>query len=549
MSGKHELIKDVPLKIVNSKTSTSYNRGSFLGKGGFARCYELIDTINKEKFAVKVIAKCSMTKKYSLEKVNQEICIHKILDHPHIVKIFDSFEDIGNCYIILELCPNKSLMELHKRRRTVTEPEARYFTRQIVSACSFLHKQNIIHRDLKLGNLFLSKNMDIKIGDFGLATIVKNNETRNKTLCGTPNYIAPEMLNKIGHSFEVDIWAIGCILYTLLVGKPPFDAVTINDTYNKIKSNNYSVPSFVSSGAKCLIKDLLHPDPGRRPKIDEIIEYEFFIFGYIPRRLPTSCLTMTPKFCNTPVSNDGIFEENQDLAQSASRFTAGDVNNGNMYLNDLKAQLENLLNNVKTFSSLPTDEETDPVANPLYFITKWVDYSFKYGLGYELTDGSVGVIYNDSTKFVIDGPGEQIQYFGRGNAEYYYTLKNYPASLDRKVTLLKYFRQYMQEHLDNAVSIASKEGDEFARLPVLKTWFRTNSAIILYLSNGTLQLNFFQDHIKLILCPLMSAVSYIDTSKNLRTYKFDQLVKIGCEEHLLKKLEYAKKVVDKMLNS
>lgn len=102
-----------------------------------------------------------------------------------------------------------------------------YFFEQIVEACLYLHEKKIIHRDLKLGNLFLNEEMQVKIGDFGLATVLEFDGERKKTLCGTPNYIAPEMLDKKGHSFEVDIWAIGCILFTLLVGKPPFETETL----------------------------------------------------------------------------------------------------------------------------------------------------------------------------------------------------------------------------------------------------------------------------------------------------------------------------------
>ena|SRR5581483_6451870 len=104
-------------------------------------------------------------------------------------------------------------MELQKRRRIVTEPEAKYFLRQICHAVRYLHDdKHIIHRDLKLGNIFISEQLTLKIGDFGLATTVDFEGERKKTLCGTPNYIAPEVLAKKGHSYEVDIWSIGCIL-------------------------------------------------------------------------------------------------------------------------------------------------------------------------------------------------------------------------------------------------------------------------------------------------------------------------------------------------
>lgn len=139
--------------------------------------------------------------------------------------------------------PFKSLLELHKRRKAVTEPEARYFMRHTIQGCQYLHNNRVIHRDLKLGNLFLSDDMEVKIGkqiikvpclsvilrqacsflpncvyfllylgDFGLATKIEFDGERKKTLCGTPNYIAPEVLCKKGHSFEVDVWSLGCIL-------------------------------------------------------------------------------------------------------------------------------------------------------------------------------------------------------------------------------------------------------------------------------------------------------------------------------------------------
>jgi len=237
-----------------------------LGKGGFARCYELTDESTKTVYAGKVVAKVLLMKKHQKDKVGtsmvavlsslsdliwgfqmaQEVQIHRTLSHPHVVRLDGCFEDNENVYVLLELCARRSLMELHKRRRAVTEPEARYFLHQvlpiqfllsgfifnsivfqIVLASVYLHDNRVIHRDLKLGNLFLNDDMEVKIGDFGLATTMDHEGERKKTLCGTPNYIAPEMLDKKGHGYEVDIWAIGCILYTLLVGKPPFETETL----------------------------------------------------------------------------------------------------------------------------------------------------------------------------------------------------------------------------------------------------------------------------------------------------------------------------------
>ena len=101
-----------------------------------------------------------------------------------------------------------------------------------------MHQNRIIHRDLKLGNLFLTDKMEVKVGDFGLAAKIEFDGERKRTVCGTPNYIAPEVLeNKNGHSFEVDIWSFGVILYAMLIGKPPFETSDVKTTYKRIKAN------------------------------------------------------------------------------------------------------------------------------------------------------------------------------------------------------------------------------------------------------------------------------------------------------------------------
>ena len=116
----------------------------------------------------------------------------------------------------------------------------------MVSALKYMHAHKVIHRDLKLGNLFLNEKMQIKIGDFGLATKLEFDGDRKRTICGTPNSIAPEILEgKQGHSYEVDIWSLGVIIYTLLIGKPPFETSDVKTTYKRIKMNAYSFPEHV----------------------------------------------------------------------------------------------------------------------------------------------------------------------------------------------------------------------------------------------------------------------------------------------------------------
>ena len=160
--------------------------------------------------------------------------------------------------------------EMIKRRKRITEPEATYYVNQLLEAVEYMHDQRVIHRDLKLGNLFLDRNMHIKVGDLGLATKLETDEEKRKTICGTPNYIAPEVIQGTketrGHSFEVDIWSMGVILYTILIGKPPYEAKDVKATYQRIIANQYGFPSHVdiSLEAKDLISLMLQSRPEDR---------------------------------------------------------------------------------------------------------------------------------------------------------------------------------------------------------------------------------------------------------------------------------------------
>ena len=125
-----------------------------------------------EVVAGKIVPKTLLQKAHQRDKMAQEISLHKTLSNKYIVKLFSFFEDSHFVYIILELCRRRSLMELHKRRRAITEPETRYYMKQMLVGVKYLHDNKIIHGDLKLGNIFLDDNMEIKIGDFGLAVRV-----------------------------------------------------------------------------------------------------------------------------------------------------------------------------------------------------------------------------------------------------------------------------------------------------------------------------------------------------------------------------------------
>ncbi|KAL4460257.1 hypothetical protein ABPG74_000008 [Tetrahymena malaccensis] len=276
-----------------------YQQGRFLGKGGFAKCYEFTNLEGKQVLAAKIIPKSSLTKNRARQKLMSEIKIHKSLNHRNIVQFLHFFEDSENVYILLEKCANQTMNELIKRRKRLTELEAQCYLLQILYSIKYLHNNRVIHRDLKLGNLFLSDQMEIKLGDFGLATKLEYDGERKRTICGTPNYIAPEILEgkEAGHSYEVDVWSFGVIAYTLLIGKPPFETNDVKSTYKKIRTNEYSFPEQIqiSSAAKNMIKKILVTEPTKRPSLDDLFNDDFFkTGGSIPKLLPVSTLACPP---------------------------------------------------------------------------------------------------------------------------------------------------------------------------------------------------------------------------------------------------------------
>ncbi|XP_059049548.1 serine/threonine-protein kinase polo [Achroia grisella] len=560
---KEDEKKEIPEIIHDPQTSCTYQRLRFFGKGGFAKCYEIQDMASNQIYAGKIVSKKLMVKSSQKEKMAQEISIHRSLLHKHVVGFHSFFEDSLNIYIILELCKRRSMMELHKRRKAITEPETRFYMHQILLGVQYLHSKRIIHRDLKLGNLFLDDDLHVKIGDFGLAARIEYEGERKQTLCGTPNYIAPEILTKKGHSFEVDIWSLGCIMYTLLVGKPPFETSTLKDTYKRIKQCEYRIPSSLRKPAASMIVLQLQSNPARRPSVDKLLQHEFFSSGILPAALPLSCLTTAPRTdqlesmsLNRRPLNE--VHSNEQMAMAVDSPVKRDVltaepravepTSHRQNLIALRDQLAALLvNKLKCRPECLTDELSDPAAQPLVWVGKWVDYSDKYGFGYQLCDESVGVMFNDTTKLIMLANGLNVHYINRQGQEQYMTMREYPQELDKKMKLLTYFRRYMTEHLMKAgASVPVRESDGLSRLPHLHQWFRTTLAVIMYLTNGTLQIN-FQDHTKIILCPLMQAVTYIDMEKNFRTFRFSTIEEHGCDKKLYTNLTYALEKLNSVL--
>jgi len=302
------------------------------------------------------------------------------------------------------MCRNQTLNELFRQKAKLQEQEVRGYLLQLIEGLKYIHEQHIIHRDLKLRNLFLTDQMELKIGDFGLAAKIQEG-ARRRTICGTPNYMSPEILNaKEGHSYETDIWSVGIILYVLIIGKAPFQAPSPKLIYSRIKTSIYVFPkdSQISPTAKDLIVKLLNSDPAKRLTLAQILEHDFMAKCNITRPVPsvwdyTSNLpqrTVTPLLRQSTLeSKDKVLDKTTDDLIKPSPLAV---------VKNERTEPSNTL-----LSNMPTKVETE-VRTSEVWIKKWIDYSSKYGLGYITTKGCVGVFFNDFTKIILDADRQYI---------------------------------------------------------------------------------------------------------------------------------------------
>lgn len=247
-----------------------------LGKGGFACVYRAKCKTNGLEVAIKMIDKKVMQAAGMISRVRNEVEIHSRLKHPSILELYNYFEDANYVYLVLEMCQNGELNRyLKTTRKRLTEAEARRIFGQAVQGLLYLHSHTILHRDLSLSNLLLTRSMDAKIADFGLAAQLKCPDEKHYTMCGTPNYIAPEIAARNPHGLESDVWSLGCMLYTLLVGQPPFDTEGVKSTLRKVVSAEVEIPRTLSSNAQDLITNLLKKHPAQRLRLSQIPDHPF----------------------------------------------------------------------------------------------------------------------------------------------------------------------------------------------------------------------------------------------------------------------------------
>ena len=251
-----------------------YKYGRLLGKGAFGKVNLALHILTGRLVAIKSINKEKITTERQKQKIKLEINIMKKLSKSNnIVKIFETYETKKHICIVMEYICAGDLLSYIKKRSKLHEPVAKFIFKQIILALKFIHDNNIVHRDIKLDNILIDLDNNIKICDFGVSKIINKDDIMLEQ-CGTPAYIAPEILLNQGYDgFGVDVWSSGVVLYAMLSGCVPFKAPNLKDLHNLIISGNYQEIKDISQDASNLLKNILEIDPKKRYTTENILNH------------------------------------------------------------------------------------------------------------------------------------------------------------------------------------------------------------------------------------------------------------------------------------
>ncbi|XP_026385210.1 CBL-interacting serine/threonine-protein kinase 9-like [Papaver somniferum] len=261
-----------------------YAMGRTLGEGSFAKVKFAKNVENGDCVAIKILDKNKVLRHEMIQMIKREISTMKMIKHPNVIQLHEVMASKTKVYIVLEYVDGRELFDKIAHRGKLKEDEARSYFQQLINAVDYCHSRGVYHRDLKPENLLLDTHGVLKVTDFGLSTFSQESQDGLcHTACGTPNYVAPEVLKDKGyHGSTSDVWSCGIILFVLMAGYFPFDDSNIMALYRKIYRAEFSFPGWFSSSSKKLIKRILDPDPATRITIPQILETEWFKKGYKP---------------------------------------------------------------------------------------------------------------------------------------------------------------------------------------------------------------------------------------------------------------------------
>ncbi|XP_063786954.1 aurora kinase B isoform X2 [Pseudophryne corroboree] len=265
---QHDRAVDCPKKKF---TIEDFDIGRPLGKGKFGNVYLARDKNSKFIMALKVLFKSQLEKESVEHQLRREIEIQSHLRHPNVLRMYNYFHDRKRIYLMLEFAPRGELYRELQKYGRFDEQRSATFIEELADALQYCHERKVIHRDIKPENLLMGYKGELKIADFGWS--VHAPSLRRRTMCGTLDYLPPEMVEGKTHDEKVDLWCTGVLCYELLVGVPPFESPSHAETHRRIVKVDLQFPSFLSDGSKDLISKLLRYVPAQRLTPKGVMEH------------------------------------------------------------------------------------------------------------------------------------------------------------------------------------------------------------------------------------------------------------------------------------
>ncbi len=529
-----EMITQMKEKFSGEKKIETYIKGEKIGKGGFSTCYKLYNVQDKKIYAAKEIIK----NKSSYDRIKNEIDIYEYLKHDNIVNQKEHFIYNDTQYLIFEFCENRDLSHLIDKRKKLKEIEVQYYITQLIQALIHLHDRNIVHRDLKLGNIFLTGKMELKLGDFGLAKKLSFRDEKISEMVGTPAYMAPEILENKGYSLEVDIWSLGVIMYYLIIGKLPFNKQNQED----IKRVSFPKKAIISRAAKSLIEQILVKDPKERPSLKQILRHDFFTLGRsIPRLIPKVFMYKDPSI-------------------NYIRYFMMDANDNGI----VDRELSNESTNLKGIIIEKEDENEENKVRTDIYVTKCHEIK-KYGLGYQLSNNNFGVYFNDTTKIIYDWRKDSYHYIGNNEETKSFTEKDIeeikePKDLNKKCKILKTFQEVLTRDKNATSTISRNENyndyerkddgmnDSSVPVYVKKYYSYDKQSILIRLTNKDIQIYFLSGE-TILLSKEEKEVTFIKKNNaQLETLKYPLQEIMETQNYdIIRKMQYSKSLLERII--
>ena len=528
-----EMITQMKEKFSGEKKIETYIKGEKIGKGGFATCYKLYNVQDKKIYAAKEIIK----NKSSYDRIKNEIDIYEYLKHDNIVNQKEHFIYNDTQYLIFEFCENRDLSYLIDQRKKLKEIEVQYYITQLIQALIHLHDRNIVHRDLKLGNIFLTGKMELKLGDFGLAKKLSFRDEKISEMVGTPAYMAPEILENKGYSLEVDIWSLGVIMYYLIIGKLPFNKQNQED----IKKVSFPKKAIISRAAKSLIEQILVKDPKERPSLKQILRHDFFTLGRsIPRLIPKVFMYKDPSI-------------------NYIRYFMMDANDNGI----VDRELSNESTNLKGIIIEKEDENEENKVRTDIYVTKCHEIK-KYGLGYQLSNNNFGVYFNDTTKIIYDWRKDSYHYIGNNEETKSFMEKDIEEikdkDLNKKCKILKTFQEVLTRDKNATSTISRNENyndyerkddgmnDSSVPVYVKKYYSYDKQSILIRLTNKDIQIYFLSGE-TILLSKEEKEVTFIKKNNaQLETLKYPLQEIMETQNYdIIRKMQYSKSLLERII--